>query len=203
MEVGDYVTVDRKPVVFNKHGKIYEDNLIPDFTDKDEISQHQNGERRQFRDYLLSSNVAGVGDVALTGTWEFNGERGAMKKLLDRLANVKAVEGKYLVSEAYMCPAASLYLSNKSDKEVTLKLHGKVNAPVATFAAGVPVGVGATGNYTTLSTLKKRRWYGGYRGVPQKPINPDEDKWETLEDVPWGAIDSDDEDDEEDDEQSG
>ena len=78
----------------------------------------------------------------------------------------------------------------------------------------------AKGNYTTLYTLKKRRWYGGYRGVPQKPINPDDDKyvrflcsgssavflcctfarWETLEDVPWGAIDSDDEDEEEDEE---
>ena len=74
------------------------------------------------------SNLPGLGDVALTSTWEFGGKRGAVVvmhspqlwqipnvNVLNRLVDVAEVKGKHIVFEAYMCPAASLYLSNKSE----------------------------------------------------------------------------------------
>ena len=179
------------------------------------------------------SNAAGMADVALSGTWQFNGERGAVlvmhnpqlwtipnNKLLNRLSDDE-LKGKYIVSDVYACPAASLYLSHKSeslqlppeplsdwrwyllsdDQQVTFKLHADVDPSVVALTTGVPIGIGATvkggwsahnaggnhqsagsaknlaGKYTPLFTLKKRKWYGGYRGVPQKPINPDDDRY--------------------------
>ncbi|KAF7974793.1 hypothetical protein HWV62_11285 [Athelia sp. TMB] len=227
IQVGDYGTVDRGTGAFDKYGNIYEDNLIPDFTDKDKIKQGQplnrwtvsTGSVRE-REFSVAPecNVAGAGDVALTGTWEFNVEGGAVlvmhnpqlwmipnNKLLDRLVNVQAVEGKYIVSEAYMCPAASLYLSNKSDKEFTLKLHGKVDAPVAALATGVPVGVGGYMKYQNRQGKLNHSLHPEeaqvVRGLSRVDLvlflNVDHfARWETLEDAPWGAMDSDDEDDE-------
>ena len=73
-------------------------------------------------------NLAGMVDIALAGTWDFSEKRGAVllmhrpqlwtipnTKLLDRLNKVKELKGKYIVSDAYTCPASSLYLSHKGE----------------------------------------------------------------------------------------
>ena len=41
LQVGDYGNVDRNTGAFDKYGNIYEDNLIPNRTDKDEPVQGQ------------------------------------------------------------------------------------------------------------------------------------------------------------------
>ena len=169
--------------------------------------------------------------MALAGTWKFGEKRGAVllmhlpqlwkipnMKLLDKLVDVPEVKGKYIVSDAYTCPASSLYISGKSrslcsssspsviripfagSEEVTITLHAEVDPLVAGLAAGVPIGAGggvkagwsvsnatgihqcagstksSRGRNTPLFTLKKRRWYAKWRGVPQAPIDPNQDK---------------------------
>ncbi|KAF7977601.1 hypothetical protein HWV62_3208 [Athelia sp. TMB] len=221
IRVGDYGTVDSKTGTFEKDGNIYDENLIPNKTDKDDIVP---GEPLSYWKVSTETahecnfsggpevNVAGIADVALAGTWKFDEKRGAVllmhlpqlwqipnMKLLDRLVDVPEVKGKYIVSDAYACPASSLYISGKSSEEVTITLHAEVDPIVAGVAAAVPVGGGGNvkggckGRYTPLFTLKKRRWYAKWRGVPQAPIDPNEDKYEDI-DVPWGPLDSDGED---------
>ncbi|KZP12442.1 hypothetical protein FIBSPDRAFT_667810, partial [Athelia psychrophila] len=134
--VGDYGTVDRNTGTFVKYGNIYDDGLIPNRTARDDIVSGEplnnwkvstEAARQCNFSGTPECNAAGMVDVALTGTWEFSGERGAVlvmyspllwmipnNKLLDRLVDVEEVKGKFIVSEAYACPAVSLYLSHKS-----------------------------------------------------------------------------------------
>ncbi|KZP33699.1 hypothetical protein FIBSPDRAFT_847647 [Athelia psychrophila] len=236
IRVGDYGHVDRKTGAFEKYGNIYDENLIPNKTDEDNIVP---GEPLNYwkvstdtaRECNFSAgpdiNLAGTMGVALTGTWEFSGKRGAVllmhlpqlyqipnNKLLNRLIDVKELQGKYIVSDAYTCPASSLYLSGKSDKQVTFNLHADVDPSVAALAAGVPIGMGSgikagwsasnatgmhqsagnaksiTGRYTPLFTLKKRRWLANWRGRPEEVIPEGGDRWEDIY-LPWGPLDED------------
>ncbi|KZP14090.1 hypothetical protein FIBSPDRAFT_1048977 [Athelia psychrophila] len=247
IQVGDYGEVDRETGTFVKYGNIYDDGLILNKTDKDDPMQgnsliNWNISTEAARQHHFSGtpecNAAGMVGVALTGTWEFSGQRGAVllmhspqlwtipnNKLLNRLVDGNELEGKYIVSEVYACPAVSLYLSHKDDKQVTFKLHADVDPSIVALAAGAPIGLGGTvkggwsahnaggnhqcagsekdltGKYTPLFILKKRKWGGSYRGVPQKPISADDDKWDNLNNVPWGDLDSEGEEEEEEEEE--
>lgn len=239
IRVGDYGTVDPNTGAFEKDGNIYDENLIPNKTANDDIVAGEplnywrvSTETAQECSFSGGPeiNLAGMVDVALAGTWKFGEKRGAVllmhlpqlwkipnMKLLDKLIDVPEVKGKYIVSDAYTCPASSLYISGKSHEEVTFKLHAETDPLVTGLVTGVPVGPGGevkggwsvsnatglhqcagsaksrTGRYTPLFTLKKRRWYAKWRGVPQAPIDENEDKYEDI-DVPWGPLDSDGED---------
>ncbi|KZP03300.1 hypothetical protein FIBSPDRAFT_845092 [Athelia psychrophila] len=237
IRVGDYGDVNRKTGEFEKDGNIYDENLIPNKTDEDNVVLGQlldhwkvstNTAKQCHFSVAPEIKLAGMTDVALTGTWEFSGTRGAVllmhlpqlytipnNKLLNRVLDVKELKGKYIVSDAYTCPASSLYLSGKSAEKVTFTLHADVPPSVAAIA-GVPIGLGggvkagwsasnvtgmhqsagsvkSTGRYTPLFTLKKRKWYEQLRGRPIQPIPEGDDRWEDK-DLPWGPLDSDGED---------
>ncbi|KZP07261.1 hypothetical protein FIBSPDRAFT_763194 [Athelia psychrophila] len=135
IQVGDYGEVDRETGRFEKYGNIYDDGLILDKTDKDDPIQgnsliNWNISTEAARQHHFSGtpecNAAGMVGVALAGTWAFSGKRGAVllmhspqlwmipnNKLLNRLVDGKGLEGNYIVSEVYACPAVSLYLSHK------------------------------------------------------------------------------------------
>ncbi|KAF8452225.1 hypothetical protein L210DRAFT_3517746 [Boletus edulis BED1] len=132
--------------------------------------------------------VAGFATASIKGQWQFErGKRDALlimycprlrylprNVILDTLYKVPKLKDKWLVTSIHICPAFSMYLSNKSGEKVSLALAGQV--PVAAAAgvtAGAEAGLGwwadthadllrkacdKAGNYcyTPLYTMKRR-----------------------------------------------
>jgi len=100
------------------------------------------------------AKVPGIVTASIKGQWQFErGKRDALlimskprlrflpsNVILDNLYRVEALRDKWLVTRVHVCPAYSMYLSDKSGEKVSLEL--RVHAPVA---AGIP-GVTAGGN---------------------------------------------------------
>ena len=76
----------------------------------------------------LFSNIPGLDDALIKGQWAFGSKRGALlimahprcfyippATLLKHLAEVQALKDMFLVTEAFSCPAYSLYLSSGSE----------------------------------------------------------------------------------------
>jgi len=132
--------------------------------------------------------VAGLANATIRAQWQFErGKRGAIlimhsprlrflptNVILEKLYMVPSLKDKWLVTGVHMCPAYSMYLSNKSGKKVSLALVAQV--PMA-GVQGVTVGAASgfdwwsdiqadlsrkacdkAGNYcyTPLFTMKRR-----------------------------------------------
>jgi hypothetical protein len=95
--------------------------------------------------------VAGFATASIKGQWQFEqGKRDALlimycprlrylppNVILDRLYKVPKLKDKWLVTSIHICPAFSMYLSNKSGEKVSLALVAQVPVPPA---AGVSAG---------------------------------------------------------------
>ncbi|KIJ67358.1 hypothetical protein HYDPIDRAFT_180293 [Hydnomerulius pinastri MD-312] len=105
------------------------------------------------RDFKVGPEVgfAGLASASLKGEWQFGkGKRDALlvmhsprqkyippKVILEHLYKVPNLKDKYLVTSVFVCPAFSMYLSNKSGEKLSLALMAA--APVAA-AAGITAG---------------------------------------------------------------
>ncbi|KAF8556658.1 hypothetical protein OG21DRAFT_1506253 [Imleria badia] len=132
--------------------------------------------------------VAGLATASIKGQWQFeHGKRDALlimycprvkyiprDVILDTLYKVPKLRDKWLVTSVHVCPAFSMYLSNKSGEKVSLALVGQVPVAAAPgITAGGEASIGwwsdthadllrkacdkaGTYCYTPLYTLKRR-----------------------------------------------
>ncbi|KAN0078342.1 hypothetical protein V8E55_010399 [Tylopilus felleus] len=179
---------------------------------------------------------AGLATASISGQWQFEqGRRDALlimhcprirfippNAILEKLYDVPKLRGKWLVTNVYVCPAFSMYLSNKSGERVSLALTGQVPLPAALgVSAGAEGSLGwwsdtqadllrkacdKAGNYcyTPLYSLKRRNpWYENFKSVlrafrdgeedPSK-MPTEDDLWEDSK-PEWQPLDDDGEED--------
>jgi hypothetical protein len=81
------------------------------------------------------SEIPGLAEASIQGQWTFGSTRGALllmahprssyilgDTLLKHLAKVQALDGMFIVTEVFLCPAYSLYLSSGRECPCTLNL---------------------------------------------------------------------------------
>ncbi|KDR70928.1 hypothetical protein GALMADRAFT_813539 [Galerina marginata CBS 339.88] len=236
IKVGDYGKIDKISGVFDRRGNIYDDTHI--YTDKEIAQRvKDNPPKLASREnkYIATSSkvkrsdlkveaeaeVPGLANASIKGQWTFSSERGALlimaqpcssyippAKLLEHLAKVKALEDMFLVTEVFLCPAYSLYLSSGNNDVVSLALVGSSPVPTAPgLTVGGELGVkwwdkNTTGllrngrdhhgkdSFTPLYMLKeirKRSWHDFRRGLPT-PVYEGDDLWCDVQ-APWDPLD--------------
>ncbi|KAF9220623.1 hypothetical protein BS17DRAFT_797611 [Gyrodon lividus] len=204
---------------------------------KFKIADHPPSEGGIEGDYIIASagarsinfslepqvGFAGIASASLKGQWQFQKrQRDALlvmykprqkyipsKVILDHLYKVPKLQGKCLVTSVHVCPAFSMYLSNKSGEKISLALAAQ--APVAAAAAVTAGGdVGFDWWADTQATLLRKACdkNGTYRYTPlyalKRPIPfhkrlfrdktspvPDDDEYWCDVLHPWQPLDED------------
>ncbi|KAG8215857.1 hypothetical protein J3R82DRAFT_7812 [Butyriboletus roseoflavus] len=175
------------------------------------------------------AGVAGIASASFQGQWQFeHGKRDALlimhsprlrflprNVFLETLFRVPALKDKCLVTGIHVCPAFSMYLSNKSGERVSLALVARVPvAGVAGVTAGADGGIGwwsdtqadlmrkacdKAGNYcyTPLYMMKRRTgWLSRLFREDETPETPPtgDDLWRDVS-PPWDPLNEDGEED--------
>ncbi|KAI9462104.1 hypothetical protein HD554DRAFT_2176076 [Boletus coccyginus] len=168
------------------------------------------------------AGIAGLATASIKGQWQFeHGKRDALlimhcprikflprDVILDKLYKVPKLKDKWLVTSVHICPAFSMYLSNKSGEKVSLALVAQVPVPAAPgITAGGDGGIGwwsdtqadllrracdKAGKYcfTPLYTMKRRLGWK-QRLFRQDEIEVDgDDLWDDGI-LPWDPLNED------------
>ncbi|KDR70879.1 hypothetical protein GALMADRAFT_812426 [Galerina marginata CBS 339.88] len=234
IKVGDYGKIDKISGEFDRKGNIYDDTHI--YTDENIAKRvKDNPPKLASREdkYIATSprvirsdlesdaeaKVPELADAPIKGQWTFRSERGALLimahpcssyipagTLLEHLTEVKALEDMALITQVFLCPAYSLYLS--SGNVVSLALVGSYPIPTAPGdTVGSEHGLkwwdkNTTGllrngcdrkgkdSYTPLYTVKeirKKSWLEFRRGLP-RPVYEGDDLWSDVY-PPWDPLD--------------
>lgn len=166
--------------------------------------------------------VAGLATASIKGQWQFEqGKRDALlimycprlrylpaNVILDKLYKVPKLKDKWLVTSIHICPAFSMYLSNKSGEKVSLALVAQVPVPPAPgISAGAEGGIGWWSDcqadllrkacdksgkycYTPLYTMKRRIGWA-QRLFRQKEVEVSGDDLWTDMSPPWQPLNED------------
>ncbi|KAH8105747.1 hypothetical protein DFH11DRAFT_1518399 [Phellopilus nigrolimitatus] len=161
---GDYGEIDRESGQFKKEGNIYtsSDESIADLAEQfepvsevalDKYIIKSSNVKQCEPESDFNADVAGFANAPLKGQWQFNHSRGALLIMhMPRITRVPdeflaeslsrgLLKGKTLVTHVYSCPAYALYLSNKSNKTVSIALVADVPSIVApSVSSGAGIG---------------------------------------------------------------
>ncbi|KAF8839988.1 hypothetical protein BDN67DRAFT_1003296 [Paxillus ammoniavirescens] len=207
---------------------------------KFKIANHPPKEGEIEKDFIIASSgarktdfnvgseaaVAGLASASLKGQWQFDeGKRDALlimhnprqmyipgEVILKHLYKVPKLRNKFLVTSVHVCPAYSMYLSNKSGETISLALVAQGPAAPGVTASGdiglrwwtstqatfMREGCHETGKYcyTPLYALKRHLgtldWRRLFRDGEREP--EDDDLWADAH-QPWDPLDEDGEED--------